>query len=158
MNYFNNCTTLDEAKAEYKKMAMELHPDKGGETAKFQDLLNQFHNFKPTSEKFSGEAAQWNSQEYASIIEALLKFNGITIHICGSWIWLSGNTYIIKDEIKKIETGNTYKRGFSRNKQQWYFSPTNYKKKRGKVLSFEKIQNLYGDEAIQGQGMTAIAC
>ena len=47
-NHFENCKTLDEAKKLYFKLAMKLHPDKGGDTAEFQELLSQFQAFKPT--------------------------------------------------------------------------------------------------------------
>ena len=30
MKYFTNCKTLDELKAEYRRLAMANHPDRGG--------------------------------------------------------------------------------------------------------------------------------
>ena len=31
MKYFTNCKTLDELKAEYRRLAMANHPDRGGD-------------------------------------------------------------------------------------------------------------------------------
>lgn len=42
MTYFTKAKTLDEAKTLYKKLAMENHPDKGGDTAKMQEINSEF--------------------------------------------------------------------------------------------------------------------
>jgi len=142
--YFKNCSTLDEAKKLYYKLAIQLHPDKGGKKEDFQKMLNQFHAFKPSSQKFNTEFEQWDSKKYADIVEQLIKIKGIDIIICGSWIWLEGDTKPVKEQIKSINLNEYMKRGFSRSKGQWYFSPIGYKKRSGKVLSYERIKDLYG--------------
>lgn len=144
--YFTQCKTLDKAKKLYYKLALELHPDKGGETADFQAMLNQFHAFRPTEEKYQGEAAEWNSRAYSSIVNDLLNIPGIIVAICGSWIWLQGDTKPVKEQIKAIDCGDFMKRGFSRNKLQWYFSPVGYRKSSNKKMSFGQIASLYGYE------------
>jgi len=42
MNYFTDCSSLDEAKQLYKKLVFELHPDTSGRDTKaeFQELQN----------------------------------------------------------------------------------------------------------------------
>ena len=42
MLHFNDCFTPDEIKARYRKLAMSLHPDKGGTDAEFRDLQEQY--------------------------------------------------------------------------------------------------------------------
>ena len=158
MSHFNECKSLDEAKVLYKKLALQLHPDRSGydSTADFQAMQNQFENFRPTSEKFKGEFDAWNAVEYAELIQQLMQIPDITIEICGSWIWLAGNTKPVKEQIKAVDTGEGMRRGWSKNKQKWYFSPKGYKKRNGKVLDFEEIQNLYGYEAKATEGRKAI--
>lgn len=150
-DYFKDCATLDEAKRVYYKLAMELHPDRGGDTADFQELLNQFHNFKPKSEKFKGEEEQWKSQEYAHIIEQLIIIPDIVVEVCGSWIWVTGNTILRKDEIKLIDPGESFRRGFNGKKVAWYFSPKGYRKRNGNELDLDKIRDLYGSQAVSGE-------
>lgn len=43
--YFNHCKTADEAKREYRRLAMEMHPDKGGSKESFQELNKQYTQF-----------------------------------------------------------------------------------------------------------------
>lgn len=142
--YFKDCKTLDEAKKLYYQLAMKMHPDKGGSTEEFQELQHQFENFQPGEEKFKGEKEKWNAKEFSHIIEQLINIPDIEIEVCGSWIWISGDTKPHKESIKAIETGQTYKRGFSKHKLMWYFSPKGYRKLSKESLSMEEIRNNYG--------------
>lgn len=46
MNYFANVNTLEEAKKLWKKLSLELHPDKnGGKDADFKEMERQYDNF-----------------------------------------------------------------------------------------------------------------
>jgi DnaJ-class molecular chaperone len=38
MKWFNECKTIEEVKAEYKKLAKQYHPDLGGDTATMQEI------------------------------------------------------------------------------------------------------------------------
>lgn len=159
MNYFNECKTLDQAKRKFWALAKIHHPDKGGQTATFQEILNQFERFRPASEKekFTGEFDQWNAQEYAGIIEQLIKIPAVTVEICGSWIWVSGPTKQYKELIKAVDTGASYKRGFSKKKLMWYFSPTGYRKRGRKELSIDAIRDLYGSKKVEKDERDSIA-
>ena len=153
MKYFTNCQTLDEAKQLYKQLVFELHPDTSGRDSKveFQAMQNEFENFRPETEKFKGEYDSWNAQEYSHIIEQLMTIPNITIVVCGSWIWLEGDTKPVKEQIKVVDTGETMKRGFSPKKKQWYFSPIGYRKRGNQELSFEEIKDRYGYKAKESE-------
>jgi hypothetical protein len=166
MNYFENCNTIDDAKKLYYELAIKLHPDKNIDrdtTSMFQDLLNQFEAFRPGKEKYKNEAAEHRPKDYIYVINELIKIMhtspGLLVSINGSFIWVSGNSYPVRAEIKAIlRDGKTekfpdqmLKVGFASKKQQWYFSPKSYKKRSKKVLSFDRIQDLYGNEDIKSQ-------
>ena len=79
-NYFENCTTHDEAKKLYRRLAMELHPDKGGSDAEFQELNRQYRDFcegKRTSSADSGshEGDKW---DWRQDIANFFAENGLT--------------------------------------------------------------------------------
>lgn len=143
-NYFQDCKTLDEAKKIYWSLAKKFHPDKGGNEEDFKSLNNAFHDFKPKTEKFQNEAEQWNSKAYASILNELIKLDGLIIDVIGSFLWLSGNTKEHKDKIKSIDTQELYNCRWHRNKGMWYFSPVGYRKSSKRDLSLDQIKDFYG--------------
>ncbi|MEX2336158.1 MAG: hypothetical protein WD555_02670 [Fulvivirga sp.] len=155
-NYFKDCTSLDEARKVYYRLAMKLHPDKGGDEELFKDLANQFHAFKPSQFKYKDEFNDWSSMAFSGIIEALMEIPDLTIEICGSWIWISGKTREHKDRIKSIQTNSHYKRGFSAQKKMWYFSPTGYFKRSAEEFDMESIRNIYGSEELRSRSQKAI--
>jgi len=52
MTYFDDCTTQEQVKTKYRKLAKEHHPDMGGSEAIFKQLNQEYLNWKPGSEKF----------------------------------------------------------------------------------------------------------
>ena len=159
MQYFSSCSSLDEAKQLYKKLVFQLHPDTSGRDsqAEFQAMQNQFEQFRPGTEKFKGEFEKWDAEEYSHIIQQLMIIPNIVIEVCGSWIWLAGDTKPVKEQIKAVDIGETMKRGFSKKKQKWYFSPTGYRKRGKKELSFEQIKDHYGYKKQDSQQIKKIA-
>jgi hypothetical protein len=69
----------------------------------------------------------------------------LNIEICGSWIWVSGNTYTYKEQLK--ESGYHY----SRSKKMWYFAsePIDEKRKYRHSQSQDKIRFKYGSEKVE---------
>src|SRR5690554_2696433 len=155
-DYFKDCTSLDEARKTYYRLAMKFHPDRGGDEELFKELANQFHSFRPSQFKYEKEFNDWSSKAYADIIVALMEIPDITIEICGSWIWISGDTRTRKDLIKSAPTNDYYQRGFSAQKVMWYFSPRGYKKRAAEELDMEAIRNIYGSAELRSRSQKAI--
>lgn len=155
--YFTNCKTAEEAKQEYKRLARMLHPDCNTEdtTAEFQKMQKDFETvwkrLKNVHVNSDGEAYTKETSEtaaqYMDIINTLLTVPGIVIELCGSWLWVTGNTYDAKSILKELH----FK--WSRKKAAWYFHFEPYRK-RGKVeRSMEDIRNMYGSEKFQTRTM-----
>jgi hypothetical protein len=72
-----------------------------------------------------------------------MKYEGIEIDIIGSWIWLKGNTYNVKEQIKEL--------GFkwSKNNKAWYLGEMSATKKKG-CLSWDQKIEKYGKQTIKG--------
>lgn len=144
-NYFENVTTLEELKREYRHWAVKLHPDNGGNLKNMQELNAQYdvmfakvkdkHKTKEGKEytKATTEAPSY----FKDIIDKLIKLN-VTIEIIGSFIWVSGNTKAVKEDLKAL--------GFKWHTQKvcWYLSPPDYVKKSKTKYTMDEVRNMFG--------------
>lgn len=159
-NYFENARTLEDVKQLYKKLARELHPDCNpgrNTTAEFQQMQQQFEEafkrLKNVHMNKDGETYEKETEEtpeqYAGIINALLKLDGLMIELCGSWLWITGNTKEHHEAIKAL--------GFkwSKNKAAWYFHFEPYRKHSKKSVDLDTIRSMYGSQRFTERTATA---
>jgi curved DNA-binding protein CbpA len=151
MNYFQSCSTLDEAKALYKKLAFQLHPDVSGRDSKaeFQEMCNQFEKFKPQAEKYQTEWEQWSASDYMQIIDELLKIPNLEIELIGSFIWVGGDTRAAKDRLKAIQNDLFKPAQWHKKKMLWYFAPADYRKFSKKEYSMDDLRAAYGSQTFE---------
>ena len=151
MRYFENCKTCEDVKQLYKKYARDLNPDCNpgrDTTAEFQEMSRQYeeayNRLKNIHQNANGETYEKESQqtatEYADLINQLLHLSGLMIELCGSWLWITGNTKEHKDTLKSL--GFKY----SSNKQAWYYHEGEYHKHGKKSKSMQDIRSMYGSE------------
>ena len=160
MTYFKNIETLEQLRKVYRDLLKKYHPDNGGSeeitkaiNSEYEQLfkvLKDRHESKTAgteNKKASYSNTKYNYEEDAKLremIQKIIYFEGINIEICGSWLWISGNTYQYKKELKAL--------GFkwASTKKQWYWhSEEVYIKKSHKSLSMEAIRNYYGSTAVE---------
>lgn len=109
--YFVNCKNLDELKKAYKAAAMKNHPDMGGDTATMQainaeyearfEVLKRSQNEQAAADTTGRTHATTESAgDFIAIISALLKLDGITVELCGRWLWIGGETMKNKEALK----------------------------------------------------------
>lgn len=164
--YFITCKTIEDVKKAYKELLFKFHPDISTDpnaTEICKAINNEyekaFAQFKNIHENAKGETyttsteSSETAKEYADIINQIIHFEGCTVEIIGSWIWLSGNTKAYKEQIKAIG-------GFrwSNNKLSWYYHKEPFHKKGDKKLSLDDIRTMFGSETVQAQQRQAITC
>ena len=110
-NFFTACHDLNALKHEYRRLALLHHPDCGGTDDMMKTInaayeirfeqLKREHNAKADADT-SGKvrATTETAREFMGIINALLKLDGLTIELCGCWLWISGDTKKHKDALK----------------------------------------------------------
>lgn len=138
---------IDELKKEYFKLAKKYHPDAGGTNEQFQTLQNEYDKHLKTL--LSG--SKLSSEQQANEIEldkalrdaanALAGLSAIDIELSGKWLWVTGNTYPIRTELKSAGFL------FASNKKAWFYKGTE-SKGRGN-MSLEEIKTKYGATKIQ---------
>ena len=147
MKFFNDCKTIEEVKSLYKKLAMENHPDRGGDTAIMQAINTEYAFACAKLAKGAGlsdEEADTEirlSEEYRQVIEKIINLPGIVIEIVGNWIWVTGNTRPVKDTLKDAGFH------FASKKIAWYYRNEVFKT-RGNGAPLEQIRAKYGSETI----------
>lgn len=147
MTYFNNIRTLEELRKEYKRLVKANHPDNGGsvETIKiinveYEICFKILENADTVSSNNKYNMAE--DEMIREIINAIINLN-IEIEICGSWIWVSGNTYSCKQELKNS--------GFhwASKKKMWYWhNPEEQTRSNGKT-SMNDIRMKYGSQVVR---------
>ena len=155
MTYFTNINTLEELKKAYRRLAMLHHPDRGGSTQVKQQINNEYDNlFNHLKSQHNEEAATNSSkrpihetpEQFRDILNQIINLPGIVIELCGSWIWVSGNTKEYRDIFKTL--------GFmwSPKKSMWYWRNKEDASPSRGAKSMDYIRSKYGSERVSSDG------
>jgi len=154
IRWFKGVSSLDELRTMYRKLALQHHPDRGGSTADMQEINNEYDFLSKrlinSNASFSEGRKSWEhfvSAEIRDKLNEIIFLEDVLIEIIGSWIWITGNTRPVKEELKA--------RGFkfSPNKLAWYWQYGDYKKMNGKQFTMDEIRAMWGSEEVEKQKM-----
>lgn len=161
MEWFKHPTNLEELKSQYKKLAMEHHPDRGGNgenmkeiNREYDELFAKLKNVHQTADGktyTTDEETHETPNEFREIIERLITLDGIQIELCGSWLWITGNTLLHKDVLKELRFR------WSKSKHAWYYHSDGYRKHTGKSYTLDEIRDLHGSETIKSKPQLRLA-
>lgn len=122
---------------------MKYHPYRGGDTETMKRINAEY------DEMFALLKAAHNTteapEEFRNIIDYLMKLDGLEIELCGSWLWIGGNTKAHKDELKKAGCR------WSNNKKLWYWHHAeegHHWRKGGSTKG--QIRTKYGSQVFKG--------
>ena len=153
--YFEKCNDLNELKAAYKKLAVEHHPDMGGDVRVMQEINAEYDRIfqllkakqnTMANDDPSGHVRKTTETpgEFRAVVDALMRLGGIEIELCGAWLWISGDTYAHRDELKTCGCL------WSHSKQRWYWrhAEDDCRWSQGKT-SMGEIRAKYGSERLE---------
>ncbi len=135
----------EEIKAAYRTACRKYHPDVNPAGKEMMQAVNEAYT---SLKDYQGEAMDEAGENinYGAVLNdalnAVINLN-LNIEICGAWIWVSGNTRVVKDQIKTAG----YK--YASKKKMWYFRPEGYKSKNRKSWSIDKIRREHGTRAVR---------
>ena len=154
MKWFKDVHTLDELRTMYRKLALLHHPDRGGSTADMQEINNEYDILSKrlinSNTTFSEGRKSWEefvSSEIRNKLNEIIFLEDIIIEIIGSWIWVTGNTRAVKEELKS----HGFK--FSPNKLAWYWQSGDYHKLSRKQFSLDDLRVIFGSDEVETQRM-----
>jgi hypothetical protein len=157
--HFDNISTLEELRKQYKELLKIHHPDNGGNVSEMQEINSEYDRmFKLLKDQHENNNADqantntdYNNMKYdfaedeklREMLNKIIHFNSIDIELVGAWIWLSGNTYSCKKELKEL--------GFkwAKQKKMWYWHSEAFRKKSRKTLSMDDIRSYYGSTEVK---------
>lgn len=147
--------TKREFRTKFRNLAKSMHPDKGGDEEQMKMLLEAYellqtaYNFSKVGEtdEFENDGKYWElTEEMERIYRKIYRFKNIVIEVVGTWMWVTGNTYDVKDVLKGLDMC------YSRAKRAWYWKPTAGKRK-GTGKSLEDIKDIFGSKRLDTEQM-----
>lgn len=159
----DHTTTIEEAKKQYYRLCMRWHPDRpNGDLEAMKAVNAEFdylkkHNYN-IHESVSGDVyTDWTQDTpddvtdmFVEIIEQLIRMDGLEIEVCGSWLWVGGNTREHKDGLKAMGMK------WAPKKRRWYKAPRDWKRKHHGELTMDEIRNRFGSQKVETEKQAAL--
>ena len=161
MKWFNEreILNINELRTVYKKLLIKFHPDNnlGTDTTKeiqeinleyellFKKLKNSFESssqYKNATDREKQSYDYEKDQSIRDIINRLSSIPNIIIEIIGCWVWVSGNTYPFRKELKELGLR------FCNKKVAWSIHFDDYYKGHRGTTTMEHIRNKYGSQVV----------
>jgi hypothetical protein len=146
----SSAASPDEIKAAYKRLIVKYHPDRNPSGLEMSKSINvafqTLRDYDGSNAPCPGADINVNlSEEIEAAINAVINLPGIVVELCGTWVWLSGDTKPNKDTIKAAG----YR--WASKKKMWHWSPPTDKKRRHRPVDMDKIRDVYGSQTFKGQ-------
>ena len=147
--------TLEILKKAYRKACKTYHPDLNKAGTEMMKIVNAAYEHL-SKKKFPIEEEETSKVDISEALEtalnAIINLEGINIEVCGTWLWISGDTRQYRAVFK--EAGFKW----SGKKQMWYFRiESEAKKGWRKSFTMEAIRTMHGSTQIKGKSFYKIA-
>ena len=141
----------DSCEKAYRRAAMKFHPDRAGGSSEMMQAVNQaIESIREWYAAGNDNLRDHNTPSgygdlLADAIAAIVELQGIAIEICGSWIWVTGDTKPHKEAFKAA--------GFrwGAKKAAWYFRPAGFKSRGRGRFSLDDIREMHGSQHVPGK-------
>ena len=146
-------------KAAYRKACSLYHPDRNPAGLEMMKSVNEAYE---TLKDYSGNIEKPSFNYAEALFEALqmaTSLDGITIEICGAWVWLDGNTKAHKDTLRNSKKVLPNENGFrwAAKKKMWYFRPDDWKSTARGNWTMDNIRGTYGSQNVERPELKKIA-
>lgn len=148
--YFEGLTQEAEIKTRYKELAKKFHPDLGGSLEAMKEINNQYEKVMEGAYQRAGksiteiEELLKNDAELRDKLSKIITLEGLDIEICGSWLWITGDTKTYREIFKTLQFF------WANQKKAWYFRSDKNKSYNRKSMSLEEIRYKHGSLSVKG--------
>jgi len=141
-NCFVHCDDLNDVLHTFKKLAVEYSQSESN-SKEYNKLFQDFYEILKEDSKFALLSFQGKLKDdimqFPNLVTGALQPE-LNLEFCGSWLWVTGNTFEYKDKLKEL--GYRY----SSNKKCWYWRAYGDQSKATKPTSMEYIRQTYGSD------------
>ena len=160
-NYFINHETVEEIKFNYRKLCMQHHPDRGGDTETMKEINLQYQQALESvdGQTTTGTDGQQHQYYYKADIESALmelinqlislRMQDVEIALIGTWLWLIGSTKPYKEQLRDLGCRWHFKR------KCWYFHTGKYRSSRSSA-HLDELGEKYGSKVFTSAPQAAI--
>lgn len=147
IKWFSSIDSFDALKTKYKELVKQYHPDLNPDNLESMKEINAEYDFllnnlaKLTDKPIDLEA----ESEFKEIILALVKLD-LEVEVCGSWLWLHGDTKPIKEDLKELGCF------WASKKKLWYWKPEGARSFAKGSFSMSEIRAKYGSNYVKSNG------
>ena len=161
---FDRCNSVDDVKKRFHELIKENHPDNGGNAAAAASILSQYKEILKkfdawnASRTATASATDFNgttdaadlAKDIADAAAVACGLGGVSVELCGSWLWVTGNTYIHRNALKAA--------GFkwASKKKAWYFHAGEYRRHAKTDMSLGAIRAKYGTATVSVETRPAL--
>lgn len=148
-DHFANCFGEDAIKSRYRELCRLFHPDlnPGKDTTRtMQDVNAQYKEalraeYRKTKSDDEAADAVEADERAAEILAKIVALPEIVIEIVGVWLWVTGDTFPVRDLLKAAGLK------WASKKRAWYWhAPEN--KCRGGRKNLDEIRATYGARTV----------
>lgn len=149
--------TVESLKKAYRAAAKLYHPDinpNGLELMKLvnaaMDLLTSGFDSWSMDSNEPGEETPL-TEALQAIFDRIKHCIGIKAEICGTWLWVTGNTRPYKELFKEIGLK------WSAPKCSWYWHEPGYRKHSRRTFDLESIRTMWGSRDLETEPLSSLA-
>jgi len=148
--------TPEDIKKAHRRAAMKFHPDRNPAGLEMMKAINAaFDVLKDFTGDLSESGVTPEGGGYPDslndALNTIVEFDGISIEVCGAWVWVGGETYQHRKALKEASFR------YASKKKLWYFRPDNWASSSRGRFSMTDIRETFGSESIAKKKKTQLA-